>query len=268
MATVLVVATVGHPPTPSPTHLPPAASGTATAVAPAPSAGGSISPVGDNVPVYYLGRTRNKGLLYREYHPVLHDTTLVGQIKAALAEMLDANRALDPDYTSPWPAGTTVGDVSVSGSTATVSLSGTGLAGLDSAAYQQLVYTVTAQDPSLRTVQMVLNGQPPRTLTRTAAADVQAPVWLFDPQEGATVGRPITVHLAGIVFEGAIRLRVRSGTRVVYDQPVQLSVGAPGLGTATVTLNLPAGRYTFEAFFVSVKDGTEQGLDDHMVTVR
>jgi hypothetical protein len=37
---------------------------------------------------------------------------------------------------------------------------------------------------------------------------------------------------------------------------------------ANVTVNdLPSGRYTVEAYFVSLKDSTEHGLDDHHITV-
>jgi hypothetical protein len=256
-AIAVVVASTGERPSPAP----PAASATPAGTPPA-SAGLTAGPINDNVPVYYAGRTRSANLLYREYHPVADDGTLTGRIRAAVTEAL--GRPLDPDYTSPWPAGTGVRDVSVDGSTATVELSGTTTAGF---ARQQLVWTVTAQDKGITGVRLILGGQPTGVLTRDPAADVLAPVWLYEPQQGARVGRTFTVQLAGIVFEGAIRLRVRSAGAVVSDQPVQLSAGAPAQGSATTALTLKPGRYTVEAYFVSVKDGSEQGLDDHEITV-
>jgi hypothetical protein len=76
------------------------------------------------------------------------------------------------------------------------------------------------------------------------------------------------VHLAGIVWEGTVNLRVRGpGGALVAEQVVQLSVGAPALGEAHVPLTLAPGRYTVEAFFVSQKDSSVQWVDDHDFTV-
>jgi hypothetical protein len=95
-----------------------------------------------------------------------------------------------------------------------------------------------------------------------------APVWLIDPQQGATVGRTFTVFVAGIVPEAAARLRIRSSSgAAVVDQPVRLDKGAPAQGTAKVPVTLAPGRYTIEAFYLSSADGSEQFLDDHEFNV-
>jgi hypothetical protein len=253
-------------------------------VGPGLSAGAGVNA---NVPVYYLGSNRSKTLLYREYHLIAAgDGSPAERTRAAVADMLDAGKARDPDYTSPWPGRASVRDVAVGAGTVTVDLADATVNSVDAAtgrqALQQLIYTATAASTTdanqTNDVHLLFDGKPLTTLwgaipvggtlRRGAMAEVLAPVWLYEPQEGDAIGRTFTVRLAGVVFEGAARLRVRSGSTVVVDQPVQLSVGSPDQGTATVPLSLPPGRYTIEAFFVSLKDGTVQGLDDHTITVR
>jgi hypothetical protein len=76
------------------------------------------------------------------------------------------------------------------------------------------------------------------------------------------------VTLDGSVFEAAARLRVRDASgRVVSDNPVLLSIGAPQRGQANVTLTLAPGRYTIEAYSLSERDGAEINLDGHDITV-
>jgi hypothetical protein len=140
-------------------------------------------------------------------------------------------------------------------------------------AVQQLVWTVTAvaadRQTTLSGVRLSVNGVPQGgVLTRADASTTLAPLWLYEPQQGATVHSPFTVTLDGSVFEAAARLRVRDATgKVVSDQPVQLSIGAPQRGQATVPLTLAPGRYTIEAYSVSARDSTEINLDGHDITV-
>lgn len=271
---------------------PPAGSSTS----PAPTTGGGHGPTPSpqptkaptvNVPVYYIGATKAGPRLFREYHLVpagdTGDGPVAGRVLAALVAMLDGRNAFDPDYTSQWPASATVSSVTISGGVATVDLSGAtvnayGPAG-NAAALQQLIWTATAF-PGGTGVRLLFDGAPRATLWasnlpvagvlhRAPRVDTLAPVWVIDPQQGATVSGPVTVHLAGIVFEGTIQLRVRdSAGATVTRRTVRLSAGAPAQGTATVTLDLPPGAYTIEAYEVSMKDGSVVASDDHAFTVR
>ncbi len=106
-------------------------------------------------------------------------------------------------------------------------------------------------------------------LQQAPAVEVLAPVWLIEPHQGAAVGKTFTVHVAGIVFEATMRVRVRSSSgQIVKDQTITLDNGAPAQGEATLQLTLPSGRYTVEAFFLSARDGSVQGMDDHSITVK
>jgi hypothetical protein len=242
---------------------------------------------GANLPVYYLGPARQNDRLYREYHVFPGVNPSPQQAVYETVSAMLGRPADDPDYHSPWPAGATVIAVGVNAATVTVDLAGAaGDAGFDATvdastatmAVQQLVWTVTASVPGATGVRLLLDGAPATTLwgrapasgvlQRGAAADVLAPIWIIDPQQGTVQGHRFPVRLAGIVFEATMRLRVRDGSgAVVHDDAVHLSGGAPAQGTATVELDLPSGRYTVEGYVISERDGTEQVYDDHQFTV-
>ncbi|GAA0741347.1 GerMN domain-containing protein [Dactylosporangium roseum] len=235
-----------------------------------PPAGGGPATV--ELPVYF---TRN-GKLYREFHALrLTADTDEGRIAAAVAESLHGD-AYDPDYDTLWPGGVTVRGVSIDGGTVTVELGDVGAWPREETrplAVQQLLYTVSAASTytsvkKATRIRIVVDGGPAETPRQAPYADVLGPVWVIDPRYDERVGQRFTVHLAGVVFEGTVNLRIRgAGGKVVVEQVVHLSAGAPSLGEARVPVNLPPGRYTVEAFFVSVKDGSVQGVDDHDVTV-
>lgn len=292
-AVVLAVGLGSCGPQAAPVHQP--VTGPTTTVPPTNSTGGtSVPPSGTpqptlaghsaNVPIYYIGATKAGPRLFREYHTLpTGDGSTAAAVKAALVAMLDGRTALDPDYASQWPASATVLGVTVSGGVTTVNLSGATVNADDpagnAAALQQLIWTATAY-PGATGVKLLFDGKPRATLWagklpvagvlhRAPAADTLAPVWVIDPQQGAAVSSPVTVHLAGIVFEGTIQLRVRnSAGATVAQRTVQLSVGAPAQGTATVTLSLAAGTYTVQAYQVSLKDGSIVASDNHTFTVR
>ncbi|GAA4686833.1 Gmad2 immunoglobulin-like domain-containing protein [Phytohabitans rumicis] len=212
--------------------------------------------------IYYVAGER----LYREFHRLpAGDGSAPDKIRAAVREMLEPETASDPDYTSDWPAGVRVRDVSVDGSAVTVDLSA---APPNDLAAQQLVWTVAAVvggDPSVRVRR---DGQSVDTLRKAPAVDTLAAVWLIEPQHGSTVAKTFEAHVAGAVFEATAHLRVRMGDTVVTEKVLTLSQGAPSRGEAKVTLTLAPGTYTVEAYEISARDGSVQHLDGHTVTVR
>jgi hypothetical protein len=244
--------------------------------APSPAAG-----ITANVPIYYVGDTRNGLRLYREYHRVpAGDGSTAAKVKAALTQMFGRGAPYDVDYTSSWPAGTSVRSVKTSGGIATVDLHGVSASlpkSSGKAALQQLIWTATAYSGGTGVI-LRFDGAPRSTLWgsavsgtlhRAAASATLAPVWVIDPQAQATTGTAVTVHLAGIVFEGTIQMRIRdTHGAVVVQKTVQLSVGAPAQGTATVHVTLKAGKYTIEAYEVSLKDSSIVALDGHPFTVK
>lgn len=232
--------------------------------------------------VYYIGLDRDRPRLYREFHNrPAGDGSAAARTRAALTEMLDGDTALDPDYDSSWPAGARVRDVRLLADTVVVDLSGAAANPVGSEyahqAVQQLVWTATANSGRDR-VRVLLDGRPvtelwghvgiPGDLRRGPAVDVLASVWLINPQQGEVVGRTFEVFVDGTVFEATVNIRVRQGAAVVKETFITVSGGAPARGSGRLSMTLPPGAYTVEAFAFSAADGSVQHLDNHQITVR
>ncbi len=272
-AAAVAVALATMPKAPRAPQAPAGGGGTASAVALPPTA---------NLPVYYLGTTSLGVRLFREYHVVQVDgADAAARARAALRAMLATHSPADPDYRTPWrDAG--VNSARVDGDTVVVDLHGVQATPAPDAqtarmAVQQLIWTATAASgtTALRVSfdgrqQAGLWGVPglDGRLERAARADVQAPIWLIDPQQDAVVGRSTTVYVAGTVASGTVRLRVvDSGGTVISDQRVPLSASAPQLGEAHLTVPLEPGRYVVTAYVPGPSGGLDQDLDNHEITV-
>jgi hypothetical protein len=256
-----------------------------TGPVPQPPAGGGPTPTATvtgppvaNLPVYYLGTTSQGVRLFREYHTLpVTGADPAARTRAALAAMLATHSASDPEYSTPWQDAT-VTAVRIDGATATVDLAGvpeTVPGGVATArvAVQQLVWTVTAVSGT-SAVRLLVGGHAVAALwgvpdldgplTRAPRTEVQAPIWLIDPQQAAPVGRTFQVSIAGTVPGGVAGLRVTRGTTVVKDQEVPLTASAPQLGEAHLTLTLDPGTYTVTAYV----PGPDGDADTHEITVR
>jgi hypothetical protein len=226
--------------------------------------------IGVRVPVYFVGAT---GKLYREFHSLtVAQDTLADRIQAAASRSV-GGAAFDPDYDTLWPPEFGVGAATVDGDVATLELTGPAPPS-NLLAAQQLVFTATAvaadRGTQLSGVRLLVNGAPlpGGDQVRAPFLETLAPLWLISPQHGQTVGPNVDLHLVGTVPEATARIRVRvAGGAVVEDTFITLDNGAPARGEGHLQITLAPGRYTIEVFFDSPKDGSEQGLDDHDITV-
>jgi hypothetical protein len=238
------------------------------------------------VPVYYTAPVDGQLVLYREFHPAAVGRSVTDRIRVAVSIMV-AGQPFDPDYSSQWPAGVSVADVRLDtsggkGTVAVVDLTGTMPAGTAGAtALQQLVYTVTAvsADRGVQLVGVMVRHDGANwidtPLSRGAAAETLAPVWLISPQDGATVGTTVDVHVAGILAK-PVRLEVRDAAgRMIKDlavpvRPVEPTAASPTVqpsrGEAHVAVDLAPGRYTVEVY-LSTGDGARSAVDNHTITV-
>ncbi len=249
----------GTPAQPSPTVVP---SPSATAV------GAAVT-----VPVYYVADVEGGPRLYREFHRV--PALAGGKAVTALTEMFRDNAA-DEDYSSMWPAATRVLSVKVSGSTATVDLSGFVALGasFEGAAVQQLVYTVTAAEPTVTRVLLLVNGETPPSghidwsapVTRANPLDVLAYVWILSPAQGGVVSSPVQVRVYGTGWEGHVPLKVFQGETEVASTFVTTMMG--GFAEAHTTITLPAGSYELRAYNDSGLDSSLQLWDTKSFTVK
>lgn len=225
------------------------------------------------IPVYYLADMAGGPRLYREFHslPVLGG----GPALTAVTEMLQG-APVDPDYRSPWPTSTRVRSLTVSGDLATVDLTGFVALGAayESAAVQQLVWTVTAAEPSVHRVRLLVNGGLPPSghmvwsdpVSRQNALEIQAYVWILGPTQGATVGSPVTVSVLGTGYEGNVPLKIYQGGTLVASRSVVTMMG--GFAEARTTFTLPPGTYEVRAYNDNGRDDTLQLWDTKTFTVQ
>jgi hypothetical protein len=196
---------------------------------------------------------------------------------AALGVMFD-NAPNDPDYSSLWPDGTGVLDYSVSGDTATVDLSEFVSVGAqaETVAVQQVVYTVTANDPDVKQVRLLVDGKVPPSghsdwsepVSRAPMVDVQGLIWLLTPAQDATVPSPVEITGYGTAFEGTVSWEVRrdGSDEVVAEGFTQ--GGANGeFDEFTDTVELDPGTYEIRAFESSAEDGRPLHVDTKTFTV-
>lgn len=273
--------TTGTDPSPTttvssaPATTPPPATGSPSATA---SASTSPSPTGTmTVPVYYLGGTQQRPVLFREFRKVPRSG---GVVRAAVDATLHL-APTDSDYYSLWPARAQVRGASVDGTTATVDLSAdarsvTASRAHERASLQQLVFTVTAAAPAVRSVRLRFDGATKPTLwgsvdtsgsvSRGSTADVLAPIWVLEPAQGTRVGRTFTVKGSATVFEATVSWAVTrpgSSTQLAHGF-VTATKGAPERGDFTVSVTLPAGTtgdVVFTAWESSANDGSVQHPD-------
>jgi hypothetical protein len=238
---------------------PSTAPGTSSPTATAPAPHGAL------VPVYFGGTYAGRTMLYREYH-----RTTASPVLGALQAMLAGPD--DSDYASLWPAGTRVTSVTRSGAQLTVTLSGRPArpeppsGGYGAGSLQEVVYTVTATDPTIHQVTVVYPGGQSAATSRAPAVQTLASVWLLTPTGSTT--SPVTLSGTASVFEATVTWEVDtlSGTKVASGTAMA-TIGAPARGTWSVTVSLPPGKYVAKAYAVSAKDGSQTWPDTKVFSV-
>lgn len=241
---------------------------------------GSYDPNSDsNVTMVYLGQPGPTGevRLYTEPHtvPAGGDTQAV----AAVHEFLTST-PIDPDYSSGWPEGVDVTEVTVDGGTTTIALAGDADLGAangltDDAATKaiQAIMLVAGDEP--RAV-FTYNDEP---LTTLLGQDVSQPVELMPEEdlrawisidsivEGETVTSPVTVTGSANVYEGNVVWQLLDVDGNTLDEGF-MTLASFEWREFTVPLGkLDSGSYTFRAYEESAEDGSVTFLDDKTFTV-
>lgn len=209
----------------------------------------------ETVPVYYLGDTSRGVRLFREFHRVTTPQPATAAVEEAVAGDPD-----DPDYRSPWPAGTRASSVELDGDVLTVDLEGDGLrdrpAGMTeeeaAQAVEQVVYTAQAAVQNRAPVQLLLNGehtdqvlgQPAsEPLAQGDPVEVLAQVWVIEPAEGAEVTTPFTVSGLANAFEANVQWELMQGDKVVKRGFTTAEEGMT-MSPYSFKVTAPAGEYT------------------------
>jgi spore germination protein GerM len=283
---------VAPSPTAEPTTAPTAAT-TSPAASAVPTA--TTAPPAETVlaALYYLGETKLRPVLYREFRrvEVAGDDDATKPISTAVTAMLQP--ALDPDYQTLWPAGTALQSVRTDGEVGTIDLNDAALRGKAGSQHacltlQQLVWTVTAADKSVKRVLVTVNGKADGVVSEwwgvgcgkdepmarhAPSYEVLAPVQISNPSEGATVRSKFAFGGEATVFEANVTWSVvdKATGKVLKEGFSTATAGAPARGTweASVTLDsVRAGQQLeLRAWESSAEDGSVQFLDTKTVTV-
>ena len=238
---------------------------------PTPSESETPIPIEGDVYVYYVMDDGQSPRLFREQRPNPGMDPVTAGVSTFLSEP-----AVDPDYSSPWPAGTQLLGYSKQGDTGTVDLSKFVKTGseAETVAVQQVVYTVTANDKSVKKVKLLVNGETPvsghsdwsQPTPRAPMVEVQGLIWVLAPTEGETVSSPVTITGYGTAFEATVSWQVYRDDEFVTEGFTQ--GGANGeFGEFTDTVDLAPGTYEIRAFESSPEDGSPQHVDTKTFTV-
>jgi hypothetical protein len=238
------------------------------------------------VSAYYLAEVVTGGeaepireiRLFREFHKVAQRDG--SDVVTAIYELF-GDKARDPDYASVWPAMTRIRAYTKSGDTATVDLSAEARnakagAEVEERSIQQLVYTITAADNSVRAVRLLVEGRPIDTLwghssvsgplEREPEIDVLAHIWL-QTAEGQTVPATFAFGGVGTAFEGTVNWDVQQNGRTVKEGFAQAGAG-PKREKWQASVTLPPGTYVLRAYEISAANGSTTNLDTKRITVR
>ena len=197
---------------------------------------------GDHGYVYYASDLNGLG-------PRLYRATVVVTCTLGIEDMLTVPSGRDDDFTTLWPTGTRVNSVNVSGSVATVDLTAFPATGqvAETAAVQQLVWTVTANDPSLTAVRVRVDGAVPAAdinlsnpVRRGNSLATLSHVWTLGPGNGTPQSSPVTIHVYGTGFEGQVPLKIFQDGVEVASSAVVTRMG--GFAEASTTFDLPPGE--------------------------
>lgn len=239
------------------------------------------------LPVYYVGDQPHGPRLFREFRKLEvpdPSDTITPALKAALS-----NLALDPDYRTDWPAGTSVTSAKPSGAAIVVDLTTSGadlttrpanVSGSEAQlAIQQLVYTVQAVTQKKSPVSLRIDGEPadtvlgvqvPPIVNAEPPMKVQGTVWIIDPQDGDEVGGTFTVTGRGAFFEATVPWQLLQGNKVV-KQGVSMAKECCTLSPYSFTVrNVRPGDYTlrvYDADVSGVANAREEPADTKRITI-
>jgi Immunoglobulin-like domain of bacterial spore germination/Sporulation and spore germination len=246
---------------------------TSTETIPPPPDTGGPQPDNATVPVYYVTETTQGWRLAREFQ---NRPTPDGVISAAVTTML-AEPALDSDYQSFWQADTQLQGVEVKNDVIEVNLTGhTDYTGVrDDVAeisVQQLVYTVTAAasvagDNGALPVQILVDGEPPDQMWgrldlsdpigRAPLVDVWQHVQINNPQDGATMGRPVKIDGVALAAEGTLYWQVFDDEGNIVEEDFTTTSDASTFSEFAFEVDLEPGIYSVVVMETDQSGGAE-----------
>jgi len=249
---------------------------------PSPGAKGSVAGATTQIalPAYFVGANSAAGDRFGLYREFVRAAVPVGvtpaqKAKAAVAVAMNAKPFTNYEpYLQPWSA-TSVTNLTKTPSVITITLSGPGANGFTPSqtelAVQQLVWTAQAAfgqgtipvkfvvaDGSAKLFGTYPTAQTYNRPEPSMQFEVLAPIWITAPLRDQVFPTGASVVATGqsCAFEGTTAWQLKKSGTAVRSGSTMASSGCPTRGTWQVKLGvLPAGKYSFRMFEVSMKDG-------------
>lgn len=254
-AALLISGCTGAPTAPPTTPAPTAPSASQTQEPQSPTRG--PPPEGTQALVYFMIEidAQRGPRLAREPREIDPDNP----IKSALEAMIAG--PVDPDYSTPWPKGTRVLEVSQSGDEITVNLSSEARkanvgACCERVMVHQLVWTATEVSDPEASVMILIDGQPAgetwghmswdKAVKRGDPLEDLLTVSIDSLAEGAKVSSPLTVTGQAIAFEATLPWVLKSGDGSVIKEEVTYTLEGQQFSPWRLTLELEPGSYVLE----------------------
>ena len=226
-----------------------------------------------NAVFYFVADTPLGFKLFQETHVV---NTLQPIAIEALNRLVDGSESpIDPDYTNLWGNGSCVSGLTIVDELATVDFGKVSLNVGSSAeimAIEQIVWTLTANNPAIEKVRFTLNGEPMESLaghvdttgtfTRGEGYEVLSAVNILIPADSSVLSGSVTVSGLACTFEANVAWKLLQDGDVVDSGSTLSAEACPVTAPWEVELGLlETGNYEFQALEYSMKDGSLAAID-------
>jgi len=247
-----------------------------------PSASPTPEPTGvplQTVAMFYVGDTPTGFKLFSENYTY----QVAGDVASETLSRLISGRAqpVDPDYSNLWGSETSLNVYTKDGSTGVIDLKMGKLnvgAESESRAIDQLLWTVSAIDPSITEIRLLVDGEPieslaghvdaTKVITKTPGYEVLSALQISSLAEGDTLESPVTISGQGCTFEANLVWTLRKGGEVLKSAPATAESACPDRSNWSVELgDLEAGDYSFTVEDFSAEDGSLSAKDDKNFTI-
>lgn len=241
----------------------------------------TVAPPASLVEVFFVADTPQGFRLFSEFREFDGPENTLSEV--VMAQLVSGElQPLDPDYVNLWDSSHRLNSLRTAGTAATLDLDlGTLNVGAEAEAraIDQLVWTLTAINPELATVSLVVDGAPVDSLAghvdatlpfiRGDATQILSPVQISSPREGDVLSNPVVVEGQACTFEANVVWEV-VGEGVVFERGATTALAAcPERSAWSVTVGeLNPGTYSFRAWEESAKDGSQVALDTRTFEVR
>jgi hypothetical protein len=257
------------------------ASATPSAAAPIPEA--TPPPALQDYTFYFVAETARGLRLYKEVHTVDTAENELGTDKGLNALTMLITGQLPPfdgDHKTLWKSGSKVISLTREGGVATVDLSlGRFDVGAEAEqrAIDQIIWTLTANDPGVTSVKFTVDGQSVETLAGNVDAtasfvpgfsyDVSASVGI-DQLDRSDVTSPVVITGMACTFEANVSWELLQNKKIIDSGATTAALACPDRSAWKIDLGeLAAGKYTIRVFDLSAEDGSVVSEDDKDFTV-